>query len=87
MARLQLVGHSHQHRIHRHRGFPAADITLQQPIHRPATLQIAHDFPDGVLLRFGKRKREPLANSPVQRFVDPQHRCGQPAFAKLFPNT
>ena len=43
-------------RFQRHDGLPAADVTLQQPVHRPGPLEIAGDFREHALLRRGGLK-------------------------------
>ena len=68
--RLQLVGDGDEHRVDRDDRLAAADVALQQAVHRRAGLQVLEDLPDGVSLGVGQLEGEPPADALVEQLVD-----------------
>ena len=57
-CRLIAVFHRGEHREKRDDRLAAADVALDQPVHRRVGLQVAEDLADDLFLGAGQRERE-----------------------------
>ena len=73
--RLHLVRDGDEHGVERDDGLAAADVALQQAVHRLAALQVLDDLPDRMLLGAGHLKRKSRADPLVEQSC----RCAGPA--------
>ena len=63
--RLIAVGDAHQHRVQRDDRLAAADVALQQPVHRHVAGHVGGHFADRRLLARRQLERQPPANAGV----------------------
>jgi hypothetical protein len=80
-GRLELVGDADEHRVERDDRLAAADVALEQAVHRLAALEVREDLPEGRLLRLREREREPAADALVEQAVDAHDRGRHPPVA------
>ncbi len=62
---LMPLGHGQQHRVHGHHGLAAADVSLQEPIHRLAPRHVGRNFGDHLVLAGRQLERKQAADPGV----------------------
>jgi len=75
-------GHGGQQRVDRHRGLAAADVPLEQPVHRLAAAHVGGDLGAHPALGGGELEAEPGPDPAVEPGVHREHR-GRPPFLLL----
>ena len=75
-GRLVAMRHGEQHGIHRHDGLAAADVPLQQAIHRVRPGHVAADLVDRLPLAGRQLKRKEPGDAGIDLGTDGQRRGG-----------
>jgi hypothetical protein len=75
-----------QHRRHRDEGLAAADVALQQPVHRPRRAEVGDDLLDRSLLRAGQVEGQAFVKALQQGGLGPLHPAAVVHDAGATPN-